>query len=136
MFQDKKDKKQKLQEPERNMMGKATEMRGDIVSQGDFRIDGILVGSIKTLGKLIIGQNAKVTGSIECTHADIAGFYVGKMKCKGILSIKSTATIDGEIHVEKLAIEPGAMFNAICHMKGVKSINEDADKQKVQKEIS
>lgn len=131
-----KNKRQMSVEPERNIMGKATEIKGDIVSQGDIRIDGTFEGTIKTSGKLILGQEAKVKGHVECVHADIEGFYNGRLECSGMLTIKSTAKIDGEILVEKLAIEPGAVFNATCQMKGVKSLNSDVENKQSKKEIS
>ena len=34
----------------------STNIKGDIISEGDFRIDGKLQGSIKTNGKIVIGK--------------------------------------------------------------------------------
>jgi len=34
------------------------------------------------------------------------------------LSLKSTAVIEGVVSVAKLAVEPGATFNASCTMRG------------------
>ena len=34
----------------------STSIKGDIISEGDFRIDGTLEGSIKTNGKIVIGK--------------------------------------------------------------------------------
>ena len=46
------------------------------------------------------------------------------------LSLKSTAQIEGEVQVNKLAVEPGATFNATCSMKGaVKPLTNEATKQ-------
>ena len=33
-----------------------------------------------------------------------------------LLSLKSSARIDGEIFTSKLSIDPGAMFTGSCHM--------------------
>ena len=41
-----------------NRIGKATQIKGDISSEADFRIDGKLQGSIKTSGKVVIGKEA------------------------------------------------------------------------------
>ena len=35
---------------------------------------------------------------------------------KDLLSLKSSATIEGTVSVAKLAVEPGATFNAACTM--------------------
>mgnify|MGYP002079739150 CR=1 FL=1 len=122
---------------ERNIMGKGTEIKGDITSNGDFRIDGKVEGNIQTSGKLILGKDGVIVGNVNCTNADFEGKFTGKLYCSGTLSLKSTAEIDGEVFLEKLAIEPGAIFNAVCSMKGVKSLNtSDAGKSESQKAVS
>ena len=39
-----------------NMIGNGTVITGDIQSKSDIRIDGILKGSVKTEGKLVVGS--------------------------------------------------------------------------------
>jgi cytoskeletal protein CcmA (bactofilin family) len=132
------EKKQITVEPERNVMGKATEIKGDIISNGDFRIDGKVEGNITTAGKLILGREGVIKGIVNCGNADFEGKFTGKLYCTGTLSLKATAEIEGEVYLEKLSIEPGAVFNAICSMKGVKSLKstDDTTQSESQKAIS
>ncbi|MFZ2282249.1 MAG: polymer-forming cytoskeletal protein, partial [Lutibacter sp.] len=37
------------------MVGKNTSIVGDVKSEGDFRIDGSVEGTIKTAGRVVIG---------------------------------------------------------------------------------
>jgi len=122
MFSSKKDLTPENVSIERNVMGKATEIKGDIISNGDFRIDGKVEGNITTTGKLILGKDGAITGKVNCANADFEGKFNGKLYCTGTLTLKATAEIEGEVFLEKLSIEPGAVFNAICSMKGVKSL--------------
>lgn len=92
-------------------------------SDGGFRIDGTINGTLKTPGKVVIGKDGKVDGTLECANADIEGFFSGKLIVQGLLSLKSSAVITGDVITEKLAVEPGAVFNATCKMEsGLKSI--------------
>ena len=102
----------------RNIIGKNTSFVGDIKSEGDFRIDGNVKGTIKTVGRVVIGREGSVDGTIECTDADIEGKFSGKLNVDQLLSLKATATISGEVVLDKLSVEPGAAFNASCNMKG------------------
>ena len=114
---------------ERNIVGKNTSLVGDIKSEGDFRIDGKVEGTIKTAGRVVIGQEGSVDGTIECTHADIEGKFSGKLNVDQMLSLKATATISGEVVLGKLSVEPGATFNASCNMKGsVKALKNEQPK--------
>jgi len=123
-------------EGQRNIIGASTEIVGDINSEGDFRIDGKVEGNVKTSGKLIIGKDGHISGIIDCTNADIEGTVSGKLTCSGTLNLKATAVIEGEVFLEKLAVEPGATFNASCSMKGVKALNNDDSRENRKKSVS
>jgi len=123
-------------EGQRNIIGVTTKIVGDIISDGDFRIDGKVEGNIKTSGKLIIGKEGHISGIIDCANADIEGTVSGKLTCSGTLGLKASAVIDGEVYLEKLAVEPGATFNATCSMKGVKALNNDDSREKRKKSVS
>jgi|TARA_B110000444_G_scaffold78899_1_gene74575 cytoskeletal protein CcmA (bactofilin family) len=96
---------------------KSTKFKGDIVSEADFRIDGVLEGTIKTLGKIIVGKEGKVNGNLDCETADVEGEIKGSLKVKNILFLKATSNIEGEVLIGKLIVESGATFNANCSMK-------------------
>ncbi|QCX01831.1 polymer-forming cytoskeletal protein [Aggregatimonas sangjinii] len=101
-----------------NRIEKNTKIKGDIVSEADFRIDGKLDGNVKTSGKVVIGKDGYIHGKVECVNADIEGSFNGELLVSNLLSLKSTAVIEGTVSVTKLAVEPGATFNASCTMKG------------------
>lgn len=122
--------------PQRNVIGKGTEITGDISSEGDFRIDGKVEGNVKTVGRLIIGKDGIIAGTINCANADIEGKVSGKMTCSGTLNLKSSSVIDGEVFLDKLAVEPGASFNANCNMKGVKALRKDDSGKERKKSVS
>ena len=130
MFSDKKSKDPEILE--RNIIGQQTTIVGDITSKGDFRVDGNVEGTIKTSGRVVIGANGQVKGNVECVNADIEGKFSGKLNVSEMLSLKSSATINGEVIIGKLSVEPGANFNATCNMKGsVKELkNEQSKKEK------
>ncbi len=103
-----------------NRIEKNTKIKGNITSEADFRIDGKLEGNVKTSGKVVIGKDGYINGKVECVNADIEGKFNGELMVKDLLSLKSSATIEGTVQVSKLAVEPGATFNAACTMgKGV-----------------
>jgi cytoskeletal protein CcmA (bactofilin family) len=115
-----------------NVIGKNTTIIGDIISEGDFRIEGKVEGTVKTKGKVVVGASGKIKGKIECAEADIEGAFSGELFASNLLTLKTTALITGNVVISKLAVEPGAEFNATCTMKNsVKELNnEQAKKEK------
>ena len=101
-----------------NRIEKNTKIKGDIISEADFRIDGKLDGNVKTSGKVVIGKDGYIHGKVECVNADIEGSFNGELLVSDLLSLKASAVIEGTVSVSKLAVEPGAAFNASCTMKG------------------
>lgn len=99
-----------------NRIGNNTTIKGDISSEADFRIDGKLEGNVKTSGKVVIGKDGLIKGKVECVNADIEGSFNGELYVSELLSLKNTAKIEGTVNVAKLAVEPGATFNAACTM--------------------
>ncbi len=104
-----------------NRIEKNTKIKGDIISEADFRIDGKLDGNVKTSGKVVIGKDGYINGKVECVNADIEGKFKGELLVSQLLSLKASAVIEGTVSVSKLAVEPGATFNAACTMGGTGS---------------
>ncbi|SDI10947.1 protein CcmA, bactofilin family [Flavobacterium omnivorum] len=100
-----------------NRIVEGTTIKGDIISQADFRLDGKLIGNFESGGKIVIGPAGSVTGDIVCKNADIEGKFDGKIQVTEVLNVKSKASIHGEVIVGKLSVEPGADFSASCAMK-------------------
>lgn len=122
---------------ERNIIAKNTSINGDVISEGDFRIDGILEGSLKTNGKIIIGVGGFVKGKVEAKNADIEGKFSGELSLQETLTIKSSANISGDVIIGKLSVEPGATFNASCSMKGaVKELNNNEQPQTLSEQTA
>lgn len=103
---------------QQNTIAKGSTVTGDIESDGDFRIEGTIEGNVKTPGKVVLGRTGIIKGTLTSANADIEGKFSGKLILTDTLSLKSTAYVEGEVEVAKLAVEPGANFNATCVMKG------------------
>ncbi len=115
---------------EQNKIAQGTVFKGDIDSKGSFRIEGSVIGNIITEGKVVVGETGFVEGTVVCDSADFEGKFSGQMSIGTILTLRSSAHIEGEVQTEKLSVESGAVFNATCKMKGVKSLNEQKDQTK------
>jgi cytoskeletal protein CcmA (bactofilin family) len=115
MFQ-KINKNNATDSPSINLIGNGTNIVGDIKSNGDVRIDGILTGNISINGKLVVGSTGKIEGNILCQNADISGEINGKINVSELLILKASAKLLGDIITGKISIEPSASFTGTCSM--------------------
>ena len=117
-----------------DIIEKTTRITGNITSQADFRIDGKVEGTITTTGRVVVGEEGVVEGKITCENSDIAGTIKGDLDISGILSLKSSARIEGEVVAGKLAVESGANVDASISMKGAKKMKAISSTETTQTE--
>lgn len=91
-------------------------IKGEIYAEGDYHMDGKLIGNIQCKGKLVIGQTGLLQGNARCEDADIAGEVRGDLTLKNNLTLRSKAMVVGQILTDTLCVEPGAKFNGSVRM--------------------
>ena len=118
MFQSNTNKNEKAIQSQGilNIIGQGTRITGDLISNGDFRVDGAIEGNVKVGQRLVIGGTGKILGNIEADSATVAGHIKGNLTVKNVLELKPSAKIDGDIITNKMVIEAGAQFNGRCTM--------------------
>ena len=107
-----------------NAISTGTCIKGDIIAEEDLRIDGKVEGNIECSGKIIIGSNAEITGSIYCNNIDLMGNVNGDIEAKETVTLKSQVNFSGKITTKYLDIESGAIFNGSCTMKSETTTND------------
>jgi len=114
-----------------NLIANGTTFKGDIQTDSDLRIDGVLNGTIQSKGKVIIGETGHMEGEIQCKDADISGKVNANLKIAESLTLKSSAKVNGEVLTKKLSIEEGAIFTANCRMDD--SVTSQKEKENATK---
>lgn len=99
-----------------NLIAHGTTIDGNITSNGDIRVDGTLKGTLKTKGKVIVGDSGVINGEVSCKNFEVEGSIDGKIFVSELLSLRAKSKLTGEITTNKLAIEPGAHFTGKCDM--------------------
>ena len=99
-----------------NSLVHGTSITGDVTSDNDIRIDGTLTGNIDCKGKVIIGTEGRVEGTITCQDCVVEGTYSGELTVADTLSIYPEARLDGHVTTKRLSIQQGAIFNVVCVM--------------------
>lgn len=122
-----------------NSLTAGSKIIGTVVTDSDFRIDGIVEGDVQCKGKIVIGEKGAVQGDLSCQNADVLGCIEGAIKVDGTLSLRATGSINGNVQTKVLIVEPKAQFNGSCSMKQVapepkKGASEHTDKESKKEE--
>jgi len=125
------------QESKEANVGKVTvlslgfELTGDIISKSDIRADGILVGSIRTDKKVVVGEKASITGDIIAEEISINGEVVGDLYIKGDTTVYSHAKVSGSIITSTVHIHKGAQINSSIKVVTPKAVEEASKSSKI-----
>ena len=115
----KRKEKTQFESPDRlNRLVEGTKITGDLTTDSNLRIDGEIVGNVYSRSKVVIGETGVIFGNISCLEADIEGKIEGSIEIEGLLILRSTSKIIGDIITSKLHIEEGAIFLGSCQMTG------------------
>lgn len=98
------------------LIGKGSIFDGNLNIQHSLRIDGKLIGNIKSSDSIIIGKEGEVEGEVEVKNAVIGGKIKGKVIASGKITLESTSTFNGQLIAGKLVIDEGAVFDGTSQM--------------------
>lgn len=102
---------------EMNVIAKGTLIQGDIICDGDLRIDGEVKGTIRSRSKVLVGPEGLVDGDVECVHAEVLGSVKGSLKVQDHLYLRGNAKMEGDVLTTHFEMEPSVRFNGRCTMQ-------------------
>ena len=94
-----------------NVLGAKSKIQGDLILSGDTIVNSMIEGTIEIQenGKLILERGSFVKGKIKAIDIEIFGTVEGEIDCSGLVSIRSSALVQGQIKSGRLVIYPGAV---------------------------
>jgi cytoskeletal protein CcmA (bactofilin family) len=101
-----------------NIIGRSCLIRGDLSSEGAFRIDGTIEGSVDSQASIVLGETGVIRGGVRGTDVVIAGTVQGDVICAGHLEILARGKIEGDIAAKSMRIETGGIFCGTSRMGG------------------
>lgn len=116
MLNNKNNRNENLPGSALNIVGTGTTIKGDMISDGDLRIDGRIVGNVSSKSKVALGAGASIAGNVQSRSADISGKIDGDVEILETVFLRATAVINGNVRTSKIVIESGAVFNGTCIM--------------------
>ena len=113
-FQDKPKVPEKApvmpENPNKNILSKDVEIKGNIKFTNELVIDGKIEGEITSDGVLTVGENADIRGEIKTKSVTVLGKVNGNITVAERCELKARAHLVGDLKAARLVIEEGATF--------------------------
>jgi cytoskeletal protein CcmA (bactofilin family) len=98
----------KLPEANKLYIGEGVTIKGAILTSDTVVVHGILEGDI-SVSNLLVGETGTIKGRINVAQkAEILGKVLERLNVKGLLILRSSCRVDGNVSCGTLQIEQGA----------------------------
>jgi cytoskeletal protein CcmA (bactofilin family) len=91
-----------------SVIGPDLTILGNLVSKGEVQVEGEVQGDLHG-SHIVVGEKAKITGSIVAEEIVVRGHVMGSIRGKKVM-LQSSSHVDGDIYHQTLSIEQGAFF--------------------------
>lgn len=104
-----------------NLIAATSKFNGNLITQGNVRVDGHFTGDITATENVTIGISGEVHGNIVGKNIFISGKIVGDISAKEKVVFENKASIKGDLKATTLVIDEGAIFDGKISMSDSKS---------------
>lgn len=99
-------------------LDRGSSQKGELSFEASFRIDGEYSGTIRSAGRLVVGEGGVVDGDVQVRHVLVSGVLRGAVVAGEQLHIAPGGRVNADITTPSLVIEDGAIFEGRCTMTG------------------
>lgn len=99
-------------------LDQGSKLQGELRFDASFRVDGDFEGSVRSSGRLVVGEDGKLDAEIHVGHLLVSGEVRGSVKAAEQIQIASGGRLLADIETPSLLIEDGAIFEGRCSMTG------------------
>src|ERR1700735_1297335 len=96
--------------PTSTVFGKSMKIIGEVTSDEELYLDGDLDGKLNLRNRLTVGPNGKVNANIKAQEIIVFGTIKGNVESESRVSLRTGASIVGDIKTAGIVIEDGAYF--------------------------
>lgn len=111
------------------IVGSGSLISGNVTVSGLLRIDGDIDGNIQTMGRVIIGEEARIRGNIRAASVSVGGIVQGDIIAPDYVVVLSSGMVIGSVLTKKLRVDDNVILHGFCSAIGDQNSFEKAEKK-------
>lgn len=104
-----------IQSQIKTLISEGCKFEGNLFSPSYTRIDGEVMGNVSGESGIVVGEKGTVNGDVTAVEVILCGRVKGNIRSQD-LYVKCTGSVTGNVNVESLVTEKGAVINGQCNM--------------------
>jgi len=93
------------------IVGPGTSVHGDIAAAGFTRVDGAIQGDVLALGRVVVGEKARMKSNVSGTLVTIGGVVYGNVTASDRVVLLSTGLVLGDVITRAIKAEDGCLIH-------------------------
>lgn len=93
------------------VLGPRDSLSGNLIVEGDVRIEGSVEGEVRASGDIDIEASANARARLEARNVAVRGNVTGHIVASGRLSLGGSGSVTGDVRTSKLRVDDGATIN-------------------------
>ena len=99
---------QKHDEGQAGSSGTGLTIEGQLRAEGPITVDGYIEGLVRLDGELTVGETGIIRGPVSALSIIVAGRVIGDIACSGLVELRESAHVFGNIVAGRISVSPGA----------------------------
>jgi cytoskeletal protein CcmA (bactofilin family) len=108
------------------VLGPRDSLSGNLIVEGDVRIEGSVEGEIRASGDVDIEASANARARLEAKNVSVRGNVTGHIVAQGRLSVGGSGIVTGDVRASRLRVDDGATVNGNVTMGAGETPSESA----------
>lgn len=104
--------------PSTTIVGRGTELVGDLTGSGQVRVEGRVDGTIRVDGEVQVADDGSVEGRIEADEVVAAGRISGTVAARDAVRLEDGCRVDADVFCPVLELQEGGVLNGRVDMSG------------------
>lgn len=106
-------------------IGQSVVISGELDAEEDLTIEGRVEGKIELKKNVLtIGANGRVTAEVSAKVVVVMGKVNGNISASEQITVRETASIEGDLTAPRVAIADGAEYRGSIDMRGTKESSQ------------
>lgn len=101
-----------------SLVGRGTELTGDLVGRGQLRVEGRVDGTIRMDGEVHVAADGAVEGRIEADEVVAAGRVSGTIAAREAVRLEEGCRVEADVRCPVLELEEGGHLDGRVEMSG------------------
>ncbi|MBN2572663.1 MAG: polymer-forming cytoskeletal protein [Ignavibacteriales bacterium] len=109
-------KKEAEYSKEIGVISQGMKVEGNIISKGNLRVDGKIIGNVTCEGSLVVGETSELKGELKVNNIILNGRFEGTIVASDKIVLGTKAVVKGDLTSKSLVMEEGTRFDGRSRM--------------------